>query len=82
MTGKTHDQLMRATRRYIKFLDDSAKMQTSNFSVESAYLDVYQIEKPCYLLTKKSCDMVANKIKYKLKTLKILGLDNQQNILP
>ncbi|MBE6088435.1 MAG: hypothetical protein E7206_10410 [Clostridium beijerinckii] len=78
MTGKTHDQLMRATRGYIKLLDASAKMQTSNFFVESAYLDVYQSEKPCYLLTKKGCDMVDNKIKYKLKAFKILGLGKQE----
>jgi len=39
-----------------------ATLHPSNFFVESTYLDAYQREKPCYLLTKRGCDMVANKM--------------------
>ena len=62
MVDKPHDQLMRSIRTYIKVLDISAKLQTSDFFIESTYLDAYKREKPCYLITKKGCDMIANKM--------------------
>ena len=61
MVGKQHDQLMRSIRTYVDYLD-SAKLQTRNFFTESSYLDNQNKNQPCYLITKKGCDMVANKM--------------------
>jgi len=61
MTGKDHNHIMRDIRGYVKALEISPNLDSSNFFVESTYLDTYQREKPCYLLTKKGCDIVANK---------------------
>ncbi|MUV39437.1 SPBc2 prophage-derived putative antirepressor protein YoqD [Lentibacillus sp. JNUCC-1] len=61
MIDRSHDQLMRSVRTYIKYLD-SAKMQSENFFIESSYKNSQNKEMPCYLITKKGCDMVANKM--------------------
>ena len=61
MVDKPHDQLMRSIRTYIEYME-SAKMQTADFFVPSTYLDAQNQERPCYLITKKGCDMVANKM--------------------
>ena len=37
-------------------------MQTADFFVPSTYLDAQNQERPCYLIAKKGCDMVANKM--------------------
>ena len=65
MVGKEHKILMRDIRTYIGYLTNSnmgTKLNPSNFFKESTYLDSYKREKPHYLLTKKGCDMVANKL--------------------
>ncbi|WP_337970214.1 Rha family transcriptional regulator [Virgibacillus salexigens] len=61
MVGKSHDQLMRSIRTYISYLD-SAKMQSENFFIDSSYKNSQNKIMPCYLLTRKGCDMVANKM--------------------
>jgi len=61
MVEKPHDQLMRSIRTYIEYLE-SAKMQSQNFFIESTYLSAQNKEQPCYLISKKGCDMVANKM--------------------
>ncbi|AQR93399.1 Rha family transcriptional regulator [Clostridium saccharoperbutylacetonicum] len=62
MTGKRHDHLIRDIKGYIKVLDDSPTLGTPNFFVESTYINSQNKEQPCYLLTRKGCDMVANKM--------------------
>lgn len=59
---KEHDQLLRSIRGYIKILDQSAKLQTADFFIETTYKNNNNQSYPCYLLTKKGCDMVANKM--------------------
>lgn len=61
MIGKPHDQLMRSIRTYIDYID-SAKMQSANFFIPYTYKNSQNKEMPCYLLTRKGCDMVANKM--------------------
>nr|WP_202877289.1 phage antirepressor KilAC domain-containing protein [Brevibacillus laterosporus] len=61
MIGKPHDQLMRSIRTYIEYME-SAKMQSQNFFISSTYLNLQNKIQPCYLLTRKGCDMVANKM--------------------
>lgn len=62
MTGKEHRNIIRDIRGYIKVLDTCSNLSTLNFFVESTYLDGKGEQRPCYLLTRKGCDMVANKI--------------------
>lgn len=61
MVGKPHDQLMRSIRTYIDYMD-SAKMQSVNFFIPYTYKNSQNKVMPCYLLTRKGCDMVANKM--------------------
>lgn len=61
MIGKDHDQLMRSIRTYVKYLE-SAKLQSQEFFVSSTYVNSQNKHQPCFLITKKGCDMVANKM--------------------
>lgn len=62
MINKTHKNLMRDIRSYINDLEMSSKLSPSDFFIESDYLDSMNRTKPCYLLTKKGCEFVANKL--------------------
>ena len=59
--GKEHKELLRSIRNYIEILT-SAEMLPLNFFIPSEYIDSKKEARPCYLLTKKGCDMVANKM--------------------
>ncbi|MCC0652670.1 MULTISPECIES: phage antirepressor KilAC domain-containing protein [unclassified Clostridioides] len=59
---KDHNQLLRSIRGYISVLKQSAKLHTDDFFIESTYKNENNQKYPCYLLTKKGCDMVANKM--------------------
>lgn len=61
MVDKEHDQLMRSIRNFIKHME-SAKLQSANFFIKSTYINTQNKEQPCYLLTRKGCEMVANKM--------------------
>ncbi|HDF8240442.1 TPA: Rha family transcriptional regulator, partial [Staphylococcus aureus] len=62
MVGKRHDNLVRDIKGYIKVLEDSSKLSSHNFFEESTYVNSQNKVQPCYLLTKKGCDIVANKM--------------------
>lgn len=62
MTGKNHQHLMRDIRGYIKAIGNSPKLDSSKFFIESNYEDANNQTRPCYLLTKQGCEMVANKM--------------------
>jgi Rha family phage regulatory protein len=61
MVDKPHNDLMKSIRTYIEYLGQGT-LSHSNFFIESTYLNSQNKEQPCYLLTKKGCDMVANKM--------------------
>ncbi|MGH2319351.1 Rha family transcriptional regulator [Planococcus sp. SE5232] len=61
MTGKEHKELMRSIRHYSGILT-SANMRSSEFFIPHYYEDAKKEQRPCFLLTKKGCDMVANKM--------------------
>mgnify|MGYP000755739532 FL=1 len=61
MTGKDHSKLLRDIRNYIKVLNES-NYGSVEFFIESTYVDSKGETRPCYLLTRKGCDMVANKL--------------------
>lgn len=61
MVEKRHDHLVRDIKGYMKVLSGSPKMGNENFFIESSYENRGK-HYPHYLLTKKGCDMVANKM--------------------
>lgn len=61
MIGREHSKLLRAIRTYCEYLNE-AKIGSVDFFVEAEYEDGKGETRPCYFLTKKGCDMVANKL--------------------
>lgn len=62
MIGKRHDHLMRSIDGYVKVLGQNPKLGADNFFVKSSYQAGTGKTYPCYKLTRKGCDMVANKL--------------------
>lgn len=61
MIDREHYNLLKDIRKYIDVLTE-VKINVSEYFVESTYLDLTGRELPCYLCTKKGCDMIANKL--------------------
>ena len=61
MIGKDHAHLMRDISGYIEILSQS-KIGSADFFKESSYKDAQKKSRPCYLITKKGCEFVANKL--------------------
>lgn len=61
MVEKDHSKLLRDIREYCKHLNES-NFGLVEFFIESTYTDSKGEERPCYLCTKKGCDMIANKM--------------------
>lgn len=61
MIGKHHAHLLRDIKGYIEILNQS-KIGFVDFFIESSYQDSKGETRPCYLLTKQGCEMVANKM--------------------
>lgn len=64
MVEKRHDNLITDIRGYIKAMEKAIdlKIQVNDFFVPSTYKDGRGRELPCFLITKKGCDMIANKL--------------------
>lgn len=58
---KQHSELLKDIRRYIGYLNEG-KIPCVDFFIESSYQDSKGEERPCFLITKKGCDMIANKM--------------------
>lgn len=61
MVGRNHNELMKSVRTYIRYLAEG-EIPLSDFFIEASYKDSTGRELPCYLITKKGCDMIANKL--------------------
>lgn len=66
MVEKNHKELLRDIRKYIEVMEKSEeisqrKIAPSDFFIESSFENRGK-EYPCYLITKKGCDMIANKL--------------------
>lgn len=61
MVGKNHYQILRAIRECMEILY-KFKFEVDNFFIKDTYLDLQGKPRPCYLLTKNGCAIVANKI--------------------
>ena len=61
MVERPHNDLMKSIRSYCEYLGQG-DFSLSDFFISSTYKDSTGRTLPCYLLTKKGCDMVANKM--------------------
>ena len=61
MINKEHKNLLRDISNYVDVLHGS-KMSSENFFIKGTYQNSRNQTQPCYLLTRKGCDMVANKM--------------------
>lgn len=61
MIEKPHNDLMKSIRNYSDILN-AGNFSLVDFFIPSTYTDGKGESRPCYLLTKKGCDMVANKM--------------------
>jgi len=61
MIDKQHSHLLRDIKGYVEILTQS-NFGFSDFFIESTYKDSTNRKLLCYLLTRKGCDMVANKM--------------------
>lgn len=61
MVGKEHNKLMRDIRTYCEQLAQS-KIGHGDFFTESTYMDANNQSRPCYLVTKKGCELIAHKM--------------------
>lgn len=62
MVGKRHDNLIRDIKKYIEVILTNSKLRALDFFIEDSYEDSKGELRTCYLLTKKGCEMVANKM--------------------
>ncbi|WP_245701143.1 Rha family transcriptional regulator [Shouchella lonarensis] len=62
MTGKRHDHLMRDIDGYKAIMEQTPNLGAASFFQESSYKAGAGKNYRCYLLTKKGCEMVANKL--------------------
>lgn len=64
MVEKQHKNLLADIRGYIEMMEDSGelKIQPSDFFIPSTYITAQNKAMPHYLITKKGCDMIANKL--------------------
>lgn len=62
MIGKRHDHLIRDIDGYVSILNQNPNLGADNFFIESTYESGTGRSYKRYLLTRKGCDMVANKM--------------------
>lgn len=73
IVGKSHAHLLRDIAGYIKIMEkanestfglvgNGLNFQPVDFFIEASYQDSKGEDRPCYLITKKGCDMIANKL--------------------
>lgn len=60
MVERDHKELMKSIRLYSGYLGEGG-ISLSDFFIESTYITAQNKEVPNYLITKKGCDMIANK---------------------
>ena len=61
MVGKQHKELLKDIRRYIEYFNKS-NIPPVDFFKESTYKDAKGESRPCYLITKKGCELIAHKL--------------------
>ncbi|MGX8177476.1 ORF6C domain-containing protein [Exiguobacterium artemiae] len=62
MTGKRHADLIRDVERYTEVMDQNADLRSDEFFIESEYQAGTGKNYKHYLVTRRGCDMIANKM--------------------
>lgn len=62
MVDKRHDNLVRDIDGYVSILNQTSNLRTDHFFIESSYQAGTGKKYKSYLITRKGCDMVANKM--------------------
>ena len=62
MISKRHDHLIRDIDNYIAVIGQNPKLGIDDFFIKSTYKSGTGKTYPCYLITRKGCNMVANKM--------------------
>jgi Rha family phage regulatory protein len=62
--GKRHHDLLRDIGKYLKYMEKvtESKIAFSDFFIESTYLDSTGRTLPCYLISKRGAEVIANKL--------------------
>lgn len=60
MVEREHKELMKSIRVYAQYLAEG-EIPLGDFFIESTYLDANNQTRPNFLITKRGCDMIANK---------------------
>lgn len=61
MMSKKHKNLLRDIETYLQYLE-SSKLSSQDFFIQSTYLSGQNKMLPCYLVTKKGCELIAHKM--------------------
>lgn len=61
MMERSHNELLKSIRLYAGYLAEG-EIPHSDFFIETNYKDSTGREQPCYMITRKGCDMIANKM--------------------
>ena len=61
MVEREHNALLKSIRQYADYLAEG-EIALGDFFIESTYLDGNNQPRPNFLITKKGCDMIANKM--------------------
>lgn len=61
MVERSHNELMKSIRLYAQYLAEG-EFPLGDFFLESTYFDGNNQKRPNYLITKKGCDLIANKM--------------------
>lgn len=59
--GKEHYNLLKDIAKYCEYLG-AVNFDCSDFFIESTYISEQNKQLPCYLCTRKGCEMIANKL--------------------
>lgn len=62
MVDKQHNHLLRDIENYKRVMDTNPTLDSAKFFVESSYLDGNGQRRKSFLITRRGCDMVANKM--------------------
>lgn len=62
LVERPHNDLMKSIRVYADYISNAGDFSLVDFFIPSTYQDSKGETRPCYLITKKGCDMVANKM--------------------
>lgn len=71
MVEKSHTNLLRDIRGYAVHMENlgELKIDFTDFFIESSYITPQNKNLPCYLITRKGCEFIANKLTGKKGTL-------------